>query len=257
MVGWLLVPIGTSQGMVRARARPVKRVVPQRCGWVSASRAPAQTKMPATMTQQALSESVPPMPGQPEHRARLLQAMGSCAADRGLAATTIADIVREAGVSKRTFYEHFSSKEACFLTLYRAVSASALRTLAEALDDRRPWQDQVETALGAYFAHLSSGPQLLRTLFIEVHQLGTEGASVRREVMQQLASFMLQTVNRPVPGAAVARQLTPTMAMAAVGGITELVLQAIERGEAQRLSELTPVASEIVRALARVPAPGH
>ncbi|MEZ5700921.1 MAG: helix-turn-helix domain-containing protein [Burkholderiaceae bacterium] len=38
-------------------------------------------------------------------------------------AITIADVVREAGVSKRSFYEHFESKEACFLALYAAASA--------------------------------------------------------------------------------------------------------------------------------------
>ena len=52
--------------------------------------------------------------------------MATVSAEKGLAVTTIADIVREAGVSKRTFYEHFDGKEACFLALYRAVSASAL-----------------------------------------------------------------------------------------------------------------------------------
>lgn len=197
------------------------------------------------------SEAAQPVP---EHRTRLLQAMGSSAADRGFAATTIADIVREAGVSKRTFYEHYSSKEACFLALYRSVSASALRTLSAAVDPGRPWQTQVESALGAYFAHLAAGPRLLRTLFVEVHHLGAEGALVRREVMQQLAGFMLQTVNRAVPGGGGGRALTPVMAMAAVGGINELVLQAIERGEAELLGELTGPASDIVRALTRMPA---
>ena len=187
---------------------------------------------------------------QNEHRVRLLQALGAVAADKGIAAATIADIVREAGVSKRTFYEHFSSKEACFLALYRAVSASALRTLSEALRPDQPWNNQVEAALGDYFTHLSAGPRLLRTLFVEVHHLGEEGAAVRREVMQHLADFMLQTVNRPVPGAVAVRTLSPTMAMAAVGGINELVLQAIERGQEADLTRLTTPASEIVRALA-------
>jgi AcrR family transcriptional regulator len=191
---------------------------------------------------------------EPEHRTRLLQAMGSSAADRGFAATTIADIVREAGVSKRTFYEHFASKEACFLALYRAVSASALRTLSESVRPEKPWHHQIETALNAYFGHLSAGPRLLRTLFVEIHHLGGEGAAVRREVMQHLADFLLQTVNHPSGGAAASPALSPTMAMAAVGGINELVLMAIERGEAEQLTRLTPAASEIVRALAHVPA---
>lgn len=198
-----------------------------------------------------ISDTVQP---EPEHRTRLLQAMGSSAADRGFAATTIGDIVREAGVSKRTFYEHFVSKEACFLALYRAVSASALRTLSESVRPEKPWHQQIETALNAYFGHLSAGPRLLRTLFVEIHHLGDEGAVVRREVMQHLADFLLQTVNSPSGGVAASPALSPTMATAAVGGINELVLMAIERGEAEQLIRLTPAASEIVRALAHVPA---
>lgn len=179
-----------------------------------------------------------------EHRGRLLQAMATVAAAQGLAATSIAAVVAEAGVSKRTFYEHFADKDACFLDLYRAASASALRTLREAVQPERPWQDQVEHALGAYFAHLASGPQLIRMLFVEIHHLGPAGALVRREVMQHLADFMLETIN------AEREVLTPTMAVAAVGGIQELVLQAIERGEAAQLDRLTSSASAVVRLLA-------
>jgi hypothetical protein len=80
-------------------------------------------------------------------------------------------------------------------------------------------------------------------LFVEIHQLGQAGAEVRREVMQALADFMLETIKDR-------SALTPEMAMAAVGGIHELVLQAIERGEAARLEHLTPAASAVVRLLA-------
>lgn len=201
--------------------------------------------MAHTMASEITSET----PLAHEHKLRLLQAMGSAAADKGFAATTIADIVREAGVSKRTFYEHFTTKEACFLALYRAVSATALRTLSEALQPERPWQSQVESALSAYFAHLSGGPRLLKTLFVEIHHLGEEGARARREVMQQLADFMLVTVNA-TEGTAT-RRLSPTLAVAVVGGINELILQAIERNQADQLVRLTPTASELVRLLTR------
>jgi AcrR family transcriptional regulator len=179
-----------------------------------------------------------------DHRGRLLQAMATVAAAQGLAATSIAAVVAEAGVSKRTFYEHFTDKDACFLDLYRAASASALRTLRDAVRPELPWQGQVEHALGAYFAHLASGPQLIRMLFVEIHHLGPAGALVRREVMQHLADFMLETIN------ADGEVLTPTMAVAAVGGIQELVLQAIELDQAAQLDRLTPSASAVVRLLA-------
>lgn len=193
----------------------------------------------------------------PEHRVRLLQAMAKVATAKGLAATTIADIVREAGVSKRTFYEHFDSKEACFLALYRAASGAALKTLREAVQPDRPWQTQVEQVLGAYLAHLSGGPGLIRTLFVEIHHLGTEGLAVRREVMQELADFMARTVNTSAqPGVGPGHTLSPAMALAAVGGINELVLAAVERGETERLTDLAPCASELVRALTHAGAYG-
>ena len=190
-----------------------------------------------------IRELPPASSPQTDHQGRLLEAMAHLAATQGLAATSIAAVVAEAGVSKRTFYEHFTGKDDCFLALYRAASASALRTLREAVDPAQPWQHQVERALGAYLAHLASGPQLVRMLFIEIHHLGSSGAQVRREVMQALADFMLDTIQG-------GSGLTPERAMAAVGGIHELVLQAIELGDAANLERLTPGASAVVRLLA-------
>lgn len=182
-----------------------------------------------------------------DHRSRLLGAMAHLASGKGFAATTIADLVTEAGVSKRTFYEHFASKETCFLALYRAASGSALRTLREAVRPERPWQDQVEQALDAYFAHLAVNPRLVHALFVEIHHLGPEGLRVRREVLRQLADFMLATVNGGSTDGP--PRLSPELALAAVGGITELLLQRLEAGQAGSLRELTPSAAAIVRAL--------
>lgn len=181
-----------------------------------------------------------------EHRRRLLQAMAHAAALKGIAAATISDVVREAGVSKRTFYEHFESKEACFLALYRAVGAGALKTLQEAVSAERPWQQQLEQALQAYLSHMAANPELLRTLFIEIHHLGVPGERARREIMDAMADFMVRTLRRE-PGA---RSLDEGLALAAVGGINELIRRAIERGQASELPLMTGTASEVVRRLA-------
>lgn len=182
-----------------------------------------------------------------EHRRRLLQGMASVAAHKGIAAVTIADVVREAGVSKRTFYEHFESKDTCFLALYRAVGAGALKTLREAVSAERSWQQQLEQALQAYLSHMAANPELLRTLFIEIHHLGEPGERARREIMDAMAGFMIQTLQRE-PGSA---SLDEGLALAAVGGINELILRAIERGQATELPSMTATVSEVVRRLAR------
>ncbi|MEA2379823.1 MAG: hypothetical protein QOD13_3730 [Thermoleophilaceae bacterium] len=55
-------------------------------------------------------------------RTRLLEAVGRAVAERGYAAATIDDVVRGAGVSKKTFYDHFADKQECFLAAYEAAS---------------------------------------------------------------------------------------------------------------------------------------
>lgn len=199
----------------------------------------------------ALNQTPPETGTGSEHRRRLLQGMASVAASKGLAGVSIADVVREAGVSKRTFYEHFESKEACFLELYRAVSKNALKSLRDSVSADRPWQQQLEQALQAYLSHMAANPELLRTLFIEIHHLGAAGERARREVMDALAGFMMDTLHRPPGGAPIGEGL----ALAAVGGINELILQAIEQGRVAELPAMTPVASEVVRRLARSPGP--
>ena len=55
----------------------------------------------------------------------------AASAEKGYAATTIADIVRHARVSKRTFYEHFADKEDCLLAGYQHVSDRMMNVLRE------------------------------------------------------------------------------------------------------------------------------
>ena len=187
-----------------------------------------------------------------EHRSRLLQAMAAVVQEKAYGAITIADVVRAAGVSKRSFYEHFESKEACFIALYAAASASALRTLRETHDPGQAWEHQIERSLRAYFEHLAAGPGLLRALFVDIHFLGEAGARARREVMRSLADFMLETVNRQIPSGQPPR-LNPVRAMAAVGAVNELVLLAIESNRLDQLADLTQESSDLVRLLAQVP----
>jgi len=182
-----------------------------------------------------------PETGVHQHRGRLLEGMAVAVAQKGYAETTIADIVREASVSRRTFYEHFATKAECLVALYEAASHNALKVLRGAVDPRHDWERQVEGALRAYLECMASNPVLMRTLFIEILHLGVEGLASRRRVNQEIADYMLEVVGRD--------KVTPELAMAVVGGINELVLQAIEDGRVERLSDLTPTAAALLKAV--------
>ncbi|GAB3654627.1 TetR/AcrR family transcriptional regulator [Ramlibacter alkalitolerans] len=184
-----------------------------------------------------------------EHRGRLLRGMAAAVAVKGYADTTIADVVREASVSRRTFYEHFRDKAECLIALYEAASRNALGVLREAIDPGLGWEEQVERAIRAYLECLASNPLLLRTLFVEILGLGPEGLEVRRAMHREIAEFLMQLVNA---GTAPHASMTPEIAIAVIGGMHELVLQAIEDGKLDELPVLTATATRLLKAVTRV-----
>ena len=181
----------------------------------------------------------------PDHRRRLLDAMAHAVARKGYAETTIADLAAEARVSRRTFYEHFADKAECLIALYEVASAQALEVLKAAIDPKRDWHTQVDQALNAYLSTLACNPMLLRTLFIAILGLGPAGLKARRRANLALAEFILSVVNDTRR----AKPLPPEMALAIVGGVNELILQAIEEDRADRLTELGGAAARLARSV--------
>jgi len=204
--------------------------------------------MSATIEEPAAPKSAEGPPN--EHYARLLQGMAQAVAAKGYADTTIADIVREAAVSRRTFYEHFGTKTECLIALYETASHLALQAVSEAFDPAQPWHAQVEQAMTAYFDYLAQDPVLLRTLFVEILGLGMPGLMARRRVNDEIANFIQVAINSSGTGEGPAAHLTNEMAMTVVGGINELVLQAIEQDRAGDLRDLVAPATRLVRAVA-------
>ncbi len=181
------------------------------------------------------------------HRQRLLEGMAHSVGRRGYADTTIADIVAQAAVSRRTFYEHFQNKADCLLALYSTASRQGLTVLREAVNPALPWQAQAEEVLRAYLGWMAQSPALTHALFTEVLALGEAGLGARRRVHADMAEFIEGLANAPDrPGNPVSR----AMALALVGGIHELMFEALEAGRGASLAELAPVAAELVRRVA-------
>jgi len=190
-------------------------------------------------------ETAPTPTAEGAHRRRLFEGMARAVAQQGWVDCTIADIVREASVSKRTFYEHFQTKNDCLVALYESASRNALRHLDSVLDPNRHWQDQVEAAMTAYLGVLAENPIMLRALFIDILGLGAQGLAARRRVNEAIADFLLGVVN-PARDSAV---MTSSMAMAVVGGINELVLQLIEQDQIHEIQSITHTTSALIRAV--------
>ncbi|HWD43705.1 MAG TPA: TetR/AcrR family transcriptional regulator [Actinomycetota bacterium] len=173
-----------------------------------------------------------------DHRLRLLEGMAAAVNEKGYAATTIADVARHSRVSKRTFYEHFADREACFLACYAHGGELALGAVAAAAGRGGPWPERVRAATRAYLAVLGTHPALTRTLLVEVHAAGLRALALRRAVLGQFAGLLCELVEAGRRDHPRLPELTPAMSTALVGGINELVLSTVEEDGADRLDQL-------------------
>ena len=185
----------------------------------------------------------------PDHRTRLVGGLAASITERGYAATTIADVVRHARVSKRTFYQHFPDKEACFLALYSQTSDELLALIAGAASGEQPWEERVAAAARAYFERLAGEPALVRAGLVDIQAAGPRARHLRREVQRRYAELLRglsATAAAERPGI---RPLPPALATAVVGGLNELMLEAVEEGQEERLGELAGAATELLAAV--------
>jgi AcrR family transcriptional regulator len=176
------------------------------------------------------------------HRRRLLDGLAVSVARRGYSDTTIADIAAAARVSKRTFYEHFGSKQQCMIALYESASELSRRQMEVAIDESLDWSEQVKAAVHRYFNHLSMHPVLMRALFMEILSLGPDGLKARRDNLNALAG----TIARSAASQGVTLSLPQAASLA--GMLSEWVLLAIEEDRVAALTDDAPVVAAMLRA---------
>jgi AcrR family transcriptional regulator len=183
------------------------------------------------------------------HRLRILEGMAGVLAAKGYHSATIADIARQARVSKRTFYEHFADKEACFIACYATASEFLIQTIMNTASRDLPWEKRIRAATHAYLFALESRPELTRALMMDIYAAGPAALKVRRAGQKRFADQLRRLVDggrKERPGL---RKLSPAMAVAVIGGINELVLLAVEEGRAGSLTELADTADDLLRAV--------
>src|SRR4051812_15625203 len=93
-------------------------------------------------------------------RGRMIEAMAETVAEKGYAATTVADVVARAGVSRKTFYEHFADREQCFLAAYDAAVDALFTAVAQRVAAGEPsgadWQARVRSGVRGYLEALAA-----------------------------------------------------------------------------------------------------
>lgn len=183
------------------------------------------------------------------HMGRLVVALVDVVAERGYAATTIADIVARAKVSRRTFYECFADKEACFLAAYDAATDMLLAAISDAYNAEASWEQRLLAGVEAYLAALAREPSVSRVFLLEVLSAGPRALRHRRQVIGRFAAQLRELVELGRVENGGVQPLREPMALGIVGGVNEMVLAAVEEDRVEELPLLQRSAAEFVRAV--------
>ncbi len=101
-------------------------------------------------------------------RERIIDALAIVCAEKGYAAATVEDIISEAGVSRRTFYDLFSSKQECFLFAYELVMDRVVRTVERSYaTGGDEWPERMAHLLWTLLSLFAAEPKIARLVMVE------------------------------------------------------------------------------------------
>lgn len=199
------------------------------------------------VTSGARTDAADPGTATPEFRRRLLEAMAAAIRERGFRDTTVADVVRLARTSRRTFYENFASKQDCYIALLRESNADMINAIAAAVDRHAPWDTQVQQAIGAWIAASESEPAITLSWIREIPSLGEDARQLQRDFLEAFIVLIETLTDNPELRAAGVQPVSRPMAVLLLGGLRELMATTVEDGRA--IGDITDVAVQATMAL--------
>lgn len=169
-------------------------------------------------------------------RNRIHQAMVEVVSERGYPETRVVDVIGVAGVSRKTFYELFDSKEDCFLAAYDELLGNLLGNTSEAFEARpgARWAERVAAGLGTLLEHLAAHPDEARYAIVEVLAAGPKALARRDAALREFAGFV------EAGRAETSVELPGITSLSIAGGINELLYSEILHGAASRLPSRLP-----------------
>ena len=166
-------------------------------------------------------------------RERLFGAMVATTADRGYAASTVADLVTLSGVSRSDFYEHFANKEDCFVGAMREILEGTSKAVSARYDGRG-------SALATFIELIVEQPAAARMCFVESFSAGPAAVALMDGVVAGFEVLVQQALDERTDGA----EMPSEFVEAIVGGLRKVIYTRLQRDTVEELSALIEELSE-------------
>jgi AcrR family transcriptional regulator len=169
-------------------------------------------------------------------RQRILAAVADVVSAASYAEMTVEGIIVTAGISRRTFYEHFKNKDDAFLAAYDEAAGQLLTAVRAAYESRKGFAERVEIGIGTFLALLAADPAFARMCIVEVMAAGPEAVQRRNVAMRSFADMIDENARELLDESPPSSITAETV----VGGIYDVIYTRIQRGEVRQLPELAP-----------------
>lgn len=168
-------------------------------------------------------------------RERLLAAVVRVTAAQGYEATSVADILEEAGVGRETFYELYADKQDCLLAARKVLVDDLEAVIGAAYRGSAPWVDRIQDGVAAMLDWFAVDPAAARVVVIEVAAVG----AASRELFRADFSRFTQLIDNGLDPSLPAPDL-PQATSLAVSAALARVYEEIVRGRTGELPRLLP-----------------
>jgi AcrR family transcriptional regulator len=170
-------------------------------------------------------------------RERLLEATVAAAVEKGYSAMTVADIIKQAGVSRRTFYEMFTDKEDAFLAAYDAIIDILVHEVESAYREHDgSWPERVRAGVGALAELLAANAPIARMAMVEV----TTASPVARQRYRDALTRFTPFLDEGRGFSEFAARLPANTSRFAIGSVAALLFDEVQAGRADELPKLVP-----------------
>jgi AcrR family transcriptional regulator len=176
-----------------------------------------------------------PMAGSETRREAILEAMVTVVGRQGYKATSVADVIEQAKVSRTTFYKHFEDKHECFLAAYDLVVERVMSEVVANCDGSRTWLERMRTGLATIVEMFALDPELGRTAIVEVAAAGSDARQRHWDAIGKFTEFLAD--GEKLAGE---RELPRNIGLMAAGAVSGLIFDELLTGRAERLPEMLP-----------------
>jgi AcrR family transcriptional regulator len=166
----------------------------------------------------------------------LIAAMTELVGEHGYAATTVADVLARAGVSRKAFYQHFANKQECFFAAYDAIAAAGRSDVQHAYDAAASPAEGAELAIAILFERAMQHPGRVRLTQLEAGVVGQAGIKRRERLMGEYESLLRDMLGIPVGPGTVANPVLRGI----VGGVNGVLNAHMRNDKMEQLPELIP-----------------